>query len=264
MWGVKGLNPICCHHPSSPSASPQSIPSLGGDTRDPGGTQGTLRVAPRDPPVSPSAPPLTLWNSQPFSVVRIQRDSSTVGWHWSFCTCRASVRVSPVTRDPPCPQGPPMSPGTPSTYKELEDDAAVGVDVLEGHGARLLEADGVHEGGRALVRVGGHVVPKRHPRRPGAGDTDPGLCHQPEPRGRQDGDAGGGCDSPQAGGAGRRRWTWGFGDSTGNRRDRGWRAGDSPGDTSLCWTLIPGGSFCPREAGGLREESGSCAGDSAE
>lgn len=38
--------------------------------------------------------------------------------------------------------------------------------------------------------------------------------------------------------------------------------GDSPGDTSLCWTLIPGGSFCPREAGGLREEErGSCAGD---
>lgn len=34
----------------------------------------------------PSLPVLTLWNSQPFSVVRIQRDSSTVGWHWSFCT----------------------------------------------------------------------------------------------------------------------------------------------------------------------------------
>ena len=106
----------------------------------------------------------------------------------------------------------PCTPPAPATYKELEDDAAIGVDVLEGDSARLLEVDGVHEGGRALVRVGSHVVTQRHPRRPGAGGTDCGLRHRSEPRGSRDGDGGDGCDGPQAGGAGRRRWdmeAWG-------------------------------------------------------
>lgn len=64
-----------------------------------------------------------------------------------------------------------MSPGThtlyscpPVTHEEFEDDAAVRVDVLEGDSPRLLEAHSIHEGGRALIRVGGHVVPQWHPR----------------------------------------------------------------------------------------------------
>lgn len=55
---------------------------------------------PKDPPTlcHPIAV-LTLWNSQPFSVVRIQRDSSTVGWHWSFCTYGDGDSIS--TGSPP-------------------------------------------------------------------------------------------------------------------------------------------------------------------
>lgn len=51
-----------------------------------------------------------------------------------------------------------------ATYKELEDDAAVWVDVLKGDHARLLQVDSIHQGGCALICVGGNVVSQRHPR----------------------------------------------------------------------------------------------------
>lgn len=49
------------------------------------------------------------------------------------------------------------------TYKELKDDAAVWVDVLKGDCARLLEINGIHQSGCALIRVGSNVISLRNP-----------------------------------------------------------------------------------------------------
>lgn len=83
-----------CHHPPLP---PQPGLVLTEGQKTPGHTEGPL-------PGVTSHRTLTLWNSQPFSVVRIQRDSSTVGWHWSFCTFREECQRPHVHRDPTCPQ----------------------------------------------------------------------------------------------------------------------------------------------------------------
>ena len=54
-------------------------------------------------------------------------------------------------------------PPWPGAYKKLKDDAGVWVVVLEADGARLLQVDGVHQCGRALICVGGDVVTQGNP-----------------------------------------------------------------------------------------------------
>lgn len=49
------------------------------------------------------------------------------------------------------------------TYKELEDDAAVWIDVLKGDGARLLEINSIHESGCALICVGSNEISHGNP-----------------------------------------------------------------------------------------------------
>lgn len=54
-------------------------------------------------------------------------------------------------------------PPWPAAYKKLEDDVGVCVVVFEVDSARLLQVDGIHQCGRALVRVGGDVVAQGNP-----------------------------------------------------------------------------------------------------
>lgn len=66
----EGTGTATCHHPPPPPQPRGASSWHGRDKRHRGASPGVTWQG-----------TLTLWNSQPFSVVRIQRDSSTAGWH---------------------------------------------------------------------------------------------------------------------------------------------------------------------------------------
>lgn len=61
------------------------------------------------------------------------------------------------------PTSPHLPAPQPGAYKKLEDDAGVWVVVFKVNSARLLQVDGIHQRGRALVCVGGDIVSQWNP-----------------------------------------------------------------------------------------------------
>lgn len=73
------------------------------------------------------------------------------------------MRVIPVNECEPRRAFTSHLPPQPGAYKKLEDDAGVWVVVFKVNSARLLQVHGVHQRGRALIRVGGDIVTQRNP-----------------------------------------------------------------------------------------------------